>query len=111
MEVLRASIQALRDRLPKVQAYHLGVRLPESLRHFYFEGWRNDQRQTESINKSEFLAEVNEHLEKVEDWDLSVMVPIALKAVLVQVKDEEALEVKEAVPVPLREIFQSGQAA
>ena len=40
MDVLKASLQALRDRLPKVKAYNLGVRLPEALRHFYFEGWQ-----------------------------------------------------------------------
>ena len=103
--VLRASLQALRDRLPKVKAYNLGVRLPESIRHFYFEGWHNGQRQTESVEKSEFLAEVREHLESSEDWDLSDLVPIALHALMVLIKDSEAEEVREAIPVSLREIF------
>lgn len=38
MVVLKASLQALRDRLPKVEAFHLGTLLPESLRYSYFEG-------------------------------------------------------------------------
>jgi uncharacterized protein (DUF2267 family) len=109
VEVLKASLQALRDRLPKVKAYNLGVRLPESIRHFYFEGWHNGQRQAESVNKSEFLAEVEEHLEKSQDWSLDELVPVALKAVLMLIKDDEAAQVKEAVPVSMRDIFDPTQ--
>ena len=108
-EVLKAALQALRDRLPKVKAYNLGVRLPEFLRHFYFEGWHHDQRRTESSNKSEFLLEVKEHMKGEEDYSLADMVPVALKAVLILISENDADEVKAAIPRSLQDIFDSGQ--
>lgn len=112
VDVLKASLQALRDRLPKIKAYHLGVRLPDSLRHAYFEGWRNGQRQTESVNKSEFLAEVKDHLhlQGGDEYSLSDVVPVALHAVLKLISDNDADEVKEALPHSLMDIFDAGQA-
>jgi uncharacterized protein (DUF2267 family) len=36
---LRAVLHTLRDRLPVVEAVHLGTQLPMLVRGFYFEGW------------------------------------------------------------------------
>lgn len=36
---LRAVLQTLRDRLPTVEAVHLGSQLPMLIRGFYYEGW------------------------------------------------------------------------
>lgn len=104
VDVLKASLQALRDRLPKVKAYNLGVQLPASIRHFYFEGWHNGQKIAESANKSEFLAEVKEHL-KDADYSLEDMVPVALNTVLKLISDNDAKSVKEAIPRSLQDIF------
>lgn len=110
VDVLKASLQALRDRLPKIKAYHLGVQLPESLRHAYFEGWHNSQRQTESVNKSEFLAEVKDHLQGSDEFSLTDVVPVALHTVLKLISDNDADEVQEALPHSLKDIFDAGQA-
>jgi uncharacterized protein (DUF2267 family) len=112
IEVLKASLRALRDRLPKVEAYRLGVQLPESIRHFYFEGWHNGQRQTESVTKSEFLAEVKDHLDTLnnnEDYNLDEMVPVALQALLRVIKDSEVQEVVGAIPRSMQNIFEAGE--
>lgn len=110
MDILKASLQALRDRLPKVEAFHLGTILPESLRHSYFAGWHNGQRQAESVNKSEFMAEVADHLNGYEDHDLTDLVPVVLEAILNLVSDTEAEKVKEAIPRSMQNIFTSGQS-
>ena len=41
VDILKASLQALRDRLPKVEAFHLGTLLQDPLRHAYFDQWKN----------------------------------------------------------------------
>ncbi len=109
-DVLKASLQALRDRLPKVEAFHLGTLLPEAIRDSYFEGWHNGQRQSESVNKSEFLAEVEDHLTRYKDYELTDLVPVALQAVLNMITENEAEKVKEAIPKSLQNIFTMGQS-
>jgi uncharacterized protein (DUF2267 family) len=37
---LRAVLHALRDRLPLMEAVHLGSQLPMLVRGFYYEGWK-----------------------------------------------------------------------
>jgi len=37
---LRAVLHTLRDRLPVVEAVHLGSQLPMLVRGFYYEGWK-----------------------------------------------------------------------
>jgi uncharacterized protein (DUF2267 family) len=39
LDILKASLRALRNRIPKREAFHLGTGLPEDLRAFYFQGW------------------------------------------------------------------------
>lgn len=110
LAVLKASLQALRDRLPKVEAYRLGILLPENLRHSYFEGWHNGQRQAESLNKSDFLAEVEDHLRGFEEHSLGDLVPVALKSVLLMINGFEAEKLKDAIPKSMQDIFHDGQA-
>lgn len=38
--VTRAWLHAVRDRLPVIEAAHLGAQLPELLRGVYYEGWQ-----------------------------------------------------------------------
>ncbi len=103
--ILRASLLALRDRLPKLEAYRLGTHLPLELKDWYFENWRNDMRQSESVNKSEFLAEVNYHLQGIEDYSLAELVPVAMKRILSVLSPEEASHIKQLIPVSMRDIF------
>ncbi|HWF45480.1 MAG TPA: DUF2267 domain-containing protein [Bryobacteraceae bacterium] len=39
-DMLRATLQTLRDRLPLEETAHLGAQLPMLIRGFYYEGWR-----------------------------------------------------------------------
>lgn len=103
-----ASLLALRDRLSHEQAIHLGTLLPKSLRERYLEDWDKTGRQGESVNKSEFLAEVEFHLDNKNDWSLDDLVPVALHEVLNLLNDEEISRLKHAVPKSMQNIFDSG---
>lgn len=109
-DILLASLRALRDRLPTVKAFRLGKQLPEPLRHSYLENWNYHQRKSMSINKSDFLAEVNGYLKGFEDHSLADLVPVALEAVIKLITREEAEQVKEAIPASMLDIFSGGQS-
>ena len=59
--VLRATLHALRDRLPLEETAHLGAELPMLIRGFYYEGWRPAQ-QPIKMHAQEFLLRVEEEL-------------------------------------------------
>ena len=103
-----ASLFTLRDRLSTEDAIHLGSFLPKSLREKYLDTMDKNNRQGLSVNKSEFLAEVAFHLDNdKEDWSLDDLVPEALARVLGILDDKEARRVKHAIPVSMKNIFDS----
>lgn len=110
VDILKASILALRDRLSASEAFHLGTRLPAPIREEYFSGWDSARRQANSVNKSEFLAEVAFHLDGNDDYSLGDLVPVALNAVLRMINSEDADQVKHAVPKSMQDIFNDRQA-
>lgn len=108
--VLNASLKALRNRLPKVEAFRLGTRLPDELKNYYFEGWKTEQRQSESIIKSEFLAEVEDFMMDSPDLNLGDLVPVALHGILRMLKEEEAHSIENSLPLTMRDIFDDKQS-
>lgn len=110
LDILVASLLALRDRLPKVEAFELGMQLPESMQQIYFENWDKVQRQAGSVNKSEFMAEVDFHLKGFEDHDITDLVPAALNSILIYLDRKEANHLKHALPISMQDIFNDRQA-
>ncbi len=106
-EIFIASLLALRDRLSTDQAVHLGNFLPKLLREKYFDDWNKEARQSVSINKSEFLAEVSFYLDRHNDWSLDDLVPEALHELLNFMNEDEVSRVKHAIPESMQDIFDS----
>lgn len=109
-DILVASLRAFRDRLPKTHAYELGQLLPEPLQKVYFTGWDKVQRQAESVDKSEFIAEVKFHLDGYEDHDITDLVPAALNSILNFIDRKEAHHFKHGLPLSMQDIFDDRQA-
>jgi uncharacterized protein (DUF2267 family) len=55
---LRATLQALRDRLNVDEAAQLGAQLPMLVRGFYYEGWNPSKTPTKERHIEQFLAHV-----------------------------------------------------
>lgn len=104
-EIFFASLLALRDRLSRNEARHLASLLPKDLYEKFFDKWVKRGRQTESVNKSEFLAEVAFHLKKDHEYSLDDLVPVAMQEILKLLRPEEANHLKHTLPVSMRNIF------
>ena len=61
-QALRASLHALRDRLPVDEAAHLAAQLPLVIRGVYFEGWRPAGKPDKVRDAQEFLGHVRREL-------------------------------------------------
>jgi uncharacterized protein (DUF2267 family) len=59
-QALRAVLHTLRDRLPVVEAVHLGSQLPMLVRGFYYEGWTPTDKPLKMTHE-EFLSAVAAH--------------------------------------------------
>src|SRR6266496_2104566 len=57
---LRAVLHTLRDRLPIIEATHLGAQLPMLVRGIYYEGWTPLDKPVK-MHREEFLARVRDH--------------------------------------------------
>ena len=64
---LRATLHALRDRLPRENAVELGAQLPMMIRGMYYEGWDIQQKPSRARHQQEFFdlvaAELKDHTE------------------------------------------------
>jgi uncharacterized protein (DUF2267 family) len=101
--ILRATIKALRDRLTREEAIHLGSQLPALLRGFYYEGW-DLMYQSNSRSREEFLEDVKFHLNGHDDLDLEAAVPASLKVILDMIDQGEAIEVLHQLPRGIQDL-------
>ncbi len=98
-DLLRSSLQALRDRLPVHQAVHLGSELPMLVRGFYYEGWDPNSVPLK-YNRSQFL----DHAQKkfppvtVTAEEFEELVSKTLTTVLDSVPQEIRQQIKEMLP-------------
>ena len=59
---LRAVLHALRDRIGRDNAIHLGAQLPTLIRGIYYEGWTADATGTKERHSADFLLRVRSEL-------------------------------------------------
>lgn len=57
---LKATLQALRDRLTVEEAVQLGAQLPTLIRGFYYEGWSPAGKPVKEGDKAAFFKQVEE---------------------------------------------------
>ena len=98
---LRATLHALRDRLPPEVAVHLGAQLPMLVRGFYYEEWHIAGTPTRDRHLDEFLAPVRAAFRRDPEADVEKVA----KAVLATLAEGiDAGEVRKVIGVLPREL-------
>jgi uncharacterized protein (DUF2267 family) len=102
---LRATLHALRDRLPMEEAVHLGAQLPMLVRGFYYEGWRPVQELIK-MHREEFLLRVEEQLTGgAAELDPEVVVQAIFQILSRRISRGEIEQVEQTLPKDLRDLW------
>jgi uncharacterized protein (DUF2267 family) len=102
---LRATLHALRDRLPPESAVHFGAQLPMVVRGLYFEGWRIAGKPSKEHTVDAFCAQVERELPPKFPMDAQTAARGVLQAVFDQIDPGESAKLVDQFPVPLRTLW------
>lgn len=102
---LRATLQALRDRLQPEMAVHLGAQLPMLVRGFYYEDWHMAGTPTRERHKEEFLAHVATAFRNDPEVDPERVARAALATLAENIDPGQVSKVIAALPHELRELW------
>jgi uncharacterized protein (DUF2267 family) len=103
---LRATLHALRDRLPAGEAAQLGAQLPLLIRGLYYEGWRPAAEPWKERHREGFLARVGHELRGYAHQKEPEAVVRAVFRVLSQrVSEGEIDDVEKLLPSEVRALW------
>jgi len=104
--ILRAVLQALRDRLTVEEAADLGAQLPMLVRGAYYEGFRPAGMPERWRSEKEFLERVSRNLK-----DPTVEPEAAARAVFAvlskHITGGEIEQIRQELPSPIRELWRA----
>jgi len=106
LHATRATLRALRDRLPVTQAAHIGAQLPLLIAGYFYEGWKPASTPTKERSPEEFMAKVQANIDnlghplKAED----VVSPV-FRVLAGKVSEGEARDIQKALPEKVRELW------
>lgn len=102
--VLKACLKALRSRVGKDEAIHMGSQLSTILRGFYYEGWNPHMEISKSRTTSDFLEDVRHYYHGHDDIDLTRAVPVTLGVILEAIDQGEAMQVLKNLPKNIQDL-------
>jgi uncharacterized protein (DUF2267 family) len=102
---LRATLQALRDRLQPEMAVHLGAQLPMLVRGFYYEDWHMAGTPTRERHKEQFLAHIAAAFRNDPEVEPERVARAALATLAENIDPGQVSKVVAALPHELRELW------
>ena len=106
--LLRATLHALRDRLPVNEAVHLGAQLPMIIRGFYYEGWQPAHKPVKERRKEEFLGHIEEAFKIDPNEDNEELVRAVFRLLANHVSAGEIDQVRHSLPKDLQTLWPDG---
>jgi uncharacterized protein (DUF2267 family) len=103
--ILRATLKALRDRLPIENAVHLGSVLPVLIRGFYYDAWSPKGNSPYEKVEYDFIELVAYHLNGHDDIKLDEAVPITLKLIFDMMDKDSAQALRLHLPLSIKSLF------
>ena len=104
-EALRATLHALRDRLPMTGALGLSAQLPMLLRGVYLEGWRPNDGPSGEHSVQAFADKVDSHLPRGFPRAPNEVADAVFKVIAAHVDSGEARKIAAQLPEPLRALW------
>jgi uncharacterized protein (DUF2267 family) len=104
--LLRASLHALRDRLPVVAAAQLAAQLPMLVRGFYYEGWRPAIVPKKVRTPEEFLAPLRDAFSDDPDFDAETAFREVLAVMRMHVSAGELEDARRNMPDAIRRLWE-----
>ncbi|WP_088890081.1 DUF2267 domain-containing protein [Leptolyngbya ohadii] len=107
---LRATLHAVRNRMPMGEAAHLGAELPTLLAGFYYEGWKPESTPTKERTQAAFLETVQSHVHQyIRDENPGFEIEQLARAVFRVMSDRipagEMQDITHMLPAELKELF------
>lgn len=94
---LRATLHALRDRLPIDEAVQFGAQFPLMIKGLYYEGWV-PARTPVKMSKDEFIDKVHSHFMNNPDIDAEELVRCVLAVIVNKTSEGEMEDIKSSLP-------------
>lgn len=105
LRLLRATLHALRDRLPHEECAHLASQLPVLLRGVYYEGWRPAETPRPDNEFADFMEQVGEVYDTELGHQLSEDVSEVFRLLNDRISTGEAAHVRQSLTGELQEIW------
>ncbi|MEP0912821.1 DUF2267 domain-containing protein [Leptolyngbya sp. GB1-A1] len=107
---LRATLHAVRNRMPMGEAAHLGAELPTLLAGFYYEGWKPESTPTKERTKTAFLETLKAHLHQyIQNAEPGFEIEQLARAVFRVMSDRipagEMQDITHMMPAEVKELF------
>lgn len=103
---LKATLHALRDRLPPDEAMDLASEFPMLIRGMFFEGWRLSDKPDKSIkSKDDFLDKVAQHFGRNSQVNAEEMAAVVFRVLSKKITSGEVRQVRMSLPERLRKVW------
>lgn len=107
---LRAVLHTLRDRLPVIEAAHLGAQLPMLLRGIYYEGWTPLDKPVK-MHRDEFLARVADRFRNEPNLNPAPIVRAVFDVMTSELDAGEMSKVLSLLPAEYADLWPEGAIA
>lgn len=105
--LLRATLHALRDRLPAHEAVQLGAQLPMLIRGLFYDGWRLKETPPSERTKGAFLSHIEAAFRQDPNTDTEALVKEVFKLLARKISQGEIDDVKHMLPADVRTLWPS----
>jgi uncharacterized protein (DUF2267 family) len=104
---LRSVLHTLRDRLPVIEASHLGAQLPMLVRGIYYEGW-NPADKPLKMHRDEFLARIRDQFRNDPDIDPVRVTRAVFEVMLAELDPGEMSKLLGVLPAEYADLWPIG---
>ena len=104
--VLRASLHALRDRMPVTEAAQFSAQLPILLRGIFFEGWRPSAKTSKVRSVDEFLSGLRCAFSEDRDFDAEAAFREVISVMNLHISAGEMEDVRRTMPTKIKALWE-----